>query len=256
MRFILTLSIAMLLGACANPYGEFYSPNSVPSFMLSPYSGKTILVTGTTFDQDYERMFQDGYLPLGHSSFNGAEVSEDGALVQAKLVGADAIILYRSYTNTRTGTTTLTTPTSQTSYHSGTVYGGGISGGYSGTSTTYGTQTTYIPYSVDRYDYGVSYWRRARQGGFGATFVDMTADERRKVGSNKGAVLRFITRGKAAFEADFLPGDVIKRVNQTLVIDTHSIVVLLNSNLGKTVEFVLWRDGNLIEKTVFIPKWQ
>jgi hypothetical protein len=113
-------------------------------------------------------MLEAGYLLIGVSSFNaGEDVSENGALEQAKRIHADTVIIYRHYTNTLSGMMPLTVPNTQTgtAYHSGTIYdSGGGSAYYSGSSqiTTYGTSTTYVPYNVARYDYFATYWVRLK----------------------------------------------------------------------------------------------
>ena len=109
---------------------------------------------------------------------------------------------------------------------------------------------------MDRFEYGASYWRRARPGGLGVEFRDLTAEEKGKLGSNKGVVISGVMRGGAAYNADLVPGDVIRSMNQSPVTDFWSFADILDRSMGKSVEFSVWRNGNLIEKTIFIPKRQ
>ena len=164
------------------------------------------------------------------------------------------VISYSDYTGTRSGVVPLTLPDTQTSTTnmSGNVYG---SGGYASmtgtaTTTTTGSKTTYIPYSTDRYDFIATYWVKLKSQAFGAYFENLSQDQRREIGSNKGALLTIIVNGSAAFNADFFPGDIIRKVNNAEVIDIESFSQLIRHHKGQSVTIELVRDKETIVKQV------
>jgi membrane-associated protease RseP (regulator of RpoE activity) len=211
---------------------------------------------GTTIKQDSVKMSREGFFMVGWSSFSAGQISDEMAIAQAKKVGADRVVVYKDYRNTKSGVIPLTLPDTRTAYHSGSVFGSGGSAMYSGTSTTYGTQTTYIPYSVDRYNYGASYWRKIRQGGLGVSVINLSTADRQRIGSNKGTRIVAIQKGSAAFNADILEGDIIRRVDDTIIIDMSHAIKIIRSKLGSEITLVLDRAGTEIVKKVYAPRFE
>jgi len=253
------LAITVFIAGCGNPYDQFYSPSpnvATHSAFLAPSSGEPTLLRGTTPEQDRIKMFREGFFKVGWSSFQGGQISDEMAIAQAKKVGADRVVVYKNYRNTESGIIPLTLPDTQTAYHSGSVFGSGGSAMYSGTSTTYGTQTTYIPYSVDQYIYGATYWRKTRRGGLGVMITELSTADRQRIGSNKGTRIVAIKKGSAAFNADILEGDIIRRVDDTIIIDQSHAGKILRSKLGSEITLVLDRAGTEIVKKVYAPRFE
>jgi hypothetical protein len=199
-------------------------------------------------------MLENGYRLLGQSSFNARSVSQDGAVVQAKKVHADTVIVYSHYTNTVSGMERLAVPNMQygTTYHSGTIYGsGGDSASYFGSSstTTYGTSTTYVPYQIDFYDYLATYWVKIKFARLGIYFDDLTEELRKKVGSNK-VYITIVVKDSPAFNSDLLVNDIINRVNGIEVIDSIQFQNWLNETHPSEIEFEIFRNGEYITKRV------
>lgn len=257
---ILSLFLCFILGC--NNYTKFYTDYtgdadiSASPFVVMP-TDEPVLIQGQNVDDDMKRMLENGYLLLGVSSFNAGAVNQRGAIEQAKLVNADTVIVYSGYSNTVSGSLPLTTPNTQTStgFHSGSIYGsGGGYANYSGTSytTTYGSQTTYIPYAVRRYDYYASYWVKMENFTFGVYYEDLTDEHRKAIESNKGIYLTTIIKNSPAFNNDFLPDDIIRRVNGVEIIDKSHFQNLFHEIEGKNVEFEIIRNGKTIVKEMFI----
>ncbi|MCH6590938.1 MAG: PDZ domain-containing protein [Proteobacteria bacterium] len=201
-------------------------------------------------------MLREGFFAIGWSSFNAGQISDEMAIAQAKKVGADRVVVYRIYRNTQSGNIPVTLPNTQTAYHSGSVFGAGGSAMYSGTSTTYGTQTTYIPYSIDKYDHTATYWRKIRQGGLGVGMGELSTADRQRIGSNKGTRIMAIRKGSAAFNADILEGDIIRRIDDTIIIDRSHAGKILRSKSGSEITLVLDRAGTEIVKKVYAPRFE
>ena len=211
-RLLILVGIVILLSGCAtleNPYSKFYQDRTggvdlSKSDMVILPKGDPQIFTGSNVDADAQKMFEDGYDLVGFSSFNAGEVDKGKLIAQARKVKAEVVVFYSQYTNTLSGVMPLTLPDNHTvtttytgnSNISGNVYGSrGGWANYSGTgssfgtanTTIYGSKTTYIPYSQNRYDYMASYWIKMKKPIFGVLAIDLTSEQRSKIGTNKGA---------------------------------------------------------------------
>jgi hypothetical protein len=159
IRAILLLTILVLTACATNPFVRFYQDRTggidlAKSHRVVLPTGEPKVFQGSNPETDHQRMLEDGYNLIGFSSFNGANVNASDALIQAKSIYAEIVLMYSKYTGTRSGVLPLTIPDTRTSTTtlSGSAFGTGGYGSFYGTAntTTYGTQTTYIPYSADR----------------------------------------------------------------------------------------------------------
>lgn len=258
MRLI-SIALCLILTGCANGYSQFYHDRTggidITQYDAAIISNDTPTVyRGRDLEADSLGMLQNGYMMVGYSSYNGANGSESQIIQQARKAHATMAISYSEYTSTRSGVIPLTLPDTQTSTTnmSGSVYG---SGGYASmtgtaTTTTTGSKTTYIPYSTDRYDFIATYWVKLKPQAFGAYFENLSQEQRREIGSNKGALLTIIVNGSPAFNADFFPGDIIRKVNNAEVVDIESFSQLIRRHKGQSVTIELVRDNETIGKQV------
>jgi hypothetical protein len=253
---VLLISSLCIFSGCLNPYGQYYTDHTGganilenPNIIVSTDEPK--LIQGSNVENDGIRMLEDGYLLIGVSSFNAANVNQKSAIEQAKKVHADTVIVYSQYTNTVSGSMPVTVPNTQTTYHSGNIYGsrGGFAN-YSGTSTTYGTQTTYVTYSIMRYDYLATYWVKIKLPRLGIHFEDLTDELRKKVESNKGVYIIAVIKGSPAFNADLLKGDIIRKLNNIEIIDKNHLINLIAENKEQRIELEIFRNEKTIIKQV------
>ena len=194
-------------------------------------------------------------MPIGYSSFtSGWRAKPKGALKQGKKVSADLVVVIDPrYERTVSSSIPITTPTTSTTYHSGnaTAYGAGgtVTAYGSGTSTTYGSQTTYIPYSIDRYEYGAIYFIKRRYS-FGVNVRPLDDFERQRLQTNSGVVVAVVVEGSPAFAADVLLGDIITRFNNEAVTTPEHFTELTAAYARQQVEVVLIRGDQVIRKLV------
>jgi len=251
----------LLLSGCAamNPFCQFYQDKTGgidiskhPNVILP--AGEPKIHSGGDVDADLQKMLEDGYELLGFASFNSGNVSKSQMIAQAKQVKAEVVVFYSKYTNTILGSTPLTLPDNQTvtGFTSGNIYGGRGSVSYSGssTSTIYGTKTTYIPYSQNRYDYFASFWIKLKKPIFGAVSNNLPSKLREKIGSNKGVLVIAVRKGSPAFMADVLKGDILRKINDTEIVDAKTLSELLPKFAGQTVSIELLRDDESITKQI------
>jgi hypothetical protein len=198
---------------------------------------------------DARKLIENGYACIGTSSFNAAEVNSSKALAQARKLQAAIVVVQSKYRNTVSGTIPFTTqdpPQVVTTYNQGSLYGTGGYGNYYGTSTTTipgGYSTTYIPYSVNRYDYGATFWARIKPPIFGARIKELPDEIRRQIESNRGVLVDIVIKGSPAYRADILNGDVITRINDESVNGPEHLLSFLSSHAGEEVTLEVYRSG-------------
>lgn len=253
------LLVAVLMVGCANPYAKYYRPFTEGLASQSEVRGvpslaNPRLMVGGNPDEDVKRMLRDGNIPIGASAFNAAEVDDNLALVQAKKVQAEVVLLYKRYTETYSGNAPVTVPTTtgSSTFLSGNVYGPGGSGSFYGNSatTTYGSRTIYVPYHIRRYDYTAIYWVRINPHAFGIMVRDLTPEEQTANGSNRGVVVSIVVRGSPAFRDDILEGDLVKGINAQEVLDNTQFLELVKALPAGEVAVSLRRNGVEILKRI------
>jgi membrane-associated protease RseP (regulator of RpoE activity) len=252
--------MAALLGGCmANGYAKFYTPNAsitaddIAARRLAPAPDDPELVHGDDPKVDVPAAQADGYLIVGASSFHGPQASDANAVAQAKVVGADRVLVFGKYMGTSQSVVPITTPTTQTSFTTGSanVFGsGGMATAFgSATTTSYGTQTNYIPVSIDRYDYLAVYLVKVRYL-LGANFRNLTNEEAQAAGTVNGVTIVNVVHGSPAADVGLLPGDSIIIADGKAVIDGKQLNEFLMGRQGRSISFTIIRSGKKLSKTV------
>jgi hypothetical protein len=256
----------VLIAGCASGYSEFYRsvPGATPEAIANTRSApppKSPLLNhdGGNPKSVVEAYARQGYALIGYSSFNsGRRVSDSDALEQGEKVEADVVVVMNpQYTGSVTSNVPITTPTSTTSYTTGTatVYGpAGVATAYgNATTTTYGTQTSYVPFTVNRFDYGALYFVK-RHYVFGVNYRDPSDDERRALQSNKGVYVTSVITGSPAFRSDILPGDLIVSIDGMQVYGQQGCSELLQQKRGQTITVAIVRAGQELSKSVALAE--
>jgi len=255
MKFLGWAAVCMLataLSGCAgNAYTQFYQPTSYGNSVTHPlrYSGQAqVYESSGDLSKDEAAMYEDNYGLIGTAEFSGPMQDTNDALVQAAQIGASHVIIGREYEETRTGTYTMTGPTTSTTTF------GGMAGAtpYSGTATTYGTQTTTIPYSVNRYGQRAYFFAPLSREGLGGMAFEVPSELKQQTGTNSGVLIRAVRKGSPAYGADIVPGDIILTAAEK-PITLANFQDTIRGAIGKPTEFVIWRRGERLTKTITIP---
>lgn len=260
-KLYIFILVATAISSCAsNPYKEFYFDQAggvdlKNDIRVAKVSTSPELIYGTNVEKDSLAMAEKGYMRVGYSSFNAANIDQRLALEQAKAIGAHVVVIYSQYTKTESGVMPITTPTTQTSHTSVNATAFGNNGRWAtananGTTTTYGTQTQYVPYSVDRYDHFAEYWVKSKPPVFGVYVKDLSADKRRDLASNKGVEITAVIMGSPAFKADILIGDVIRKIGPHEIYSQKEFNEVMPQMQGKKASIVLIRNGKTITKEI------
>ncbi|MDH3703503.1 MAG: hypothetical protein OEU46_19560 [Alphaproteobacteria bacterium] len=278
MRVLLSISLLLILTACGNNFTEHYIPKpdivyGNSSFL--PPSDDPELIKGTTMEEDDERMGRDGYARIGSATFSASDNAwsalDERAEEQAEKVGADAVIVYRSFKSRTNGA-----PPPSNENHgnrgdhvirgTGKNHGSYVAVGRSswrvgksspnGTSWSIGTSSRPLSHSRVIHSRTATFWRRLKPGGLGANFRNLSIAEQRKSGSDEGGAIVAVRHGSAAFEEDILVGDILREVGDTKVVNAASAAAALRLYHGRSVTIVLWRNGKMVEKKIRIPEFK
>jgi len=217
--------------------------------------------------QDLKAMERANYIFIGFSGFKSREVDTKEALAFGKELGADYVLLYSSYSETISGTIPFSLPSSkiETTRKNGditdnvNVFGtqgsayllGDSHHSETTTKTTQEDETFYFPYKIDKYEYvAVFFVKNPVPHLLGINFNDLSPDIRKRIGSNKGVIVRTVINETPAFMADILEGDIIRKANNREVINSKSLDNFLSEHAGQKVTFEILRDNKTIIKDV------
>lgn len=248
--------VVFIIQGCSNPYSKFYTDyidgiNVLEDdrFIISTDEPK--LIAGSDIEEDIYSMLENGYYLLGISSFNSADTNHNQAIQHAKKVHADIVIVYKEYTNTVSKSLPMISPDTQTTYQSGSIYNPNIGlTSFSGSSTSYRTKTTYVPHNINMYNYYAYFWLKGKPPRLGILPTNLTPELRQVFGSNKGAYVMAVIKNSPAFIADILPHDIIRKINDTEVIDAVHFANLMDEYNEPNVKLEIFREGEIINKEI------
>lgn len=187
---VLLLVLAVSVPAVAGLYEDFFqatgsAQDGIPS-KLPPQ-----VYTSSDLDADMLRLLEDGYFPIGRSSWVGTPEDIKKTTKFAKKIKASvALVNYRYIETVSGGTRIVMMPVIG-------GYGGMIGGAH--------------PVSFDRYEQTTFFFVKLKPeiNGFGFRWDNLTTQQASAVGSGKGIVVRAIVRGSTAFDAGIIKGDII-----------------------------------------------
>ena len=268
-KLLLVMIVLLLINGCAtNPYTQFF--HFVPQMQgKQKASDHPQLIAAQTepriygsndFEKDSILLYQEGYRPLGISSFTGPMKDPKLAIEQAKKIEAEIILIKSKYQSTHSGSMSI--PVQQpgqmvTTTHTGTVQptlSPLNSMRYSGQSVTYipGVTTMHnIPYTVHSFEQAAVYFAKAKPHSFGFAYEDIPPELSSKIKRNRGVLIIAVVKNSPMYSADLVRGDIIVAINDQ---PTDNIVQMRNiirsSTSGKSYKFSILRDGTIINKNV------
>ena len=214
-------------------------------------SGEPELRIGNNINEDMKKLAEIGYGVIGSCDFSGVTKApvRSQALYVGKELRASLVMLYIHSGKPVIGEAPMTLPNMQTANTQimGNVGNTPISG--SAITTTYGTQTTYIPYALELNDYVIVFLAKIKSR-IGIYYNDLTSEDKKQIGSNKGVVVKSLIKGSPAFEADIIDGDIIKKLNGAEVIDAEQFGKLLDENNENKISLTFIRGGKEMTKTI------
>lgn len=252
-RKSLLTGLIFSVGGCVNPYKNNFNSTleRFPSFLenrLAPKASKPRLIQSDDIAKDNWKQFENGYIMVGYSKFDGPTEDFDLALSQAKAIGADLVLVQRRFDKTMTETVTFTEfPPDETTTinESADVIGskGNIQRVEKRTDvrTSRGPETVYVPKSVDYFEHSATYWRKLDRPVFGGFVQDLSDEQKQKLETNHGLVIKAVMVDSPAHQADILKGDIILKVDGNQPPSVRKFYEDLNAKAGQDVELTILR---------------
>jgi PDZ domain len=254
---------ALMLSGCVNNFSRFYTAATVSrNVTLSPYSGSTQVFSSSDLQADGLKLAEQGYTRIGVASFQtGGRVTLDQLRDQAKEVGADTVLWSNRYLGSQQSVvpfmeyhpgTTSTTNTFGTVNANANVYGSSGyanvvgSANYNGysTTTTPGTfSTEMMPITVQRYEYGATFWRKAKSFVLGIYPTNLPDNVRQQLQRNTGVVVAIVVVDSPAFRANILPGDVVVKINDWDIYSAEQFPDVVSMERGMASTVLVIRNG-------------
>lgn len=253
--------LATIMFGCQNPYEQYYTNDVRPGFerWLVPHKGETQFYTASAaeWNSSIDALVRRGYTVVGRTDFQAnAKDYSSGLRAKAKEVQADIVLTGSAYIGTQTGVIPLMTykpgPTYTTTTNgqvNATAYGSGGwaqgSANYSGTSTTTSSgtfDTNYVPYSVQRNEYGAVFFRKYHYL-LGVRWRPLNNDERKALQQNTGLVVMLVIDDTPAFVANILPGDVLLTIDGEIITSPEMLNQRSLAKAGQIVKMGILRDG-------------
>lgn len=243
-----------LTGCASNPFIRYYYDSGIPLANTASYYCEPKIIQGINPVTDYEQMIEENYGLLGYASFNAANADERKALQQAINVGAEIVRTYSKYSGTRSGIMPINSHYSQNSKAQISTQAYGTAGfenyNSAANSTTYGEYTTYVPYSIDRYDYLATFWRKMKSPILGAFVDDLSMETRQIIGTNRGVFVSIVILNSPAYKADIFKGDIITKINNIEIYGKNILQETINKLSGQKVIVEILRKGKTIRKEI------
>jgi C-terminal processing protease CtpA/Prc len=117
-------------------------------------------------------------------------------------------------------------------------------------TTSRGPETVYVPQQVDYFEHSATFWRKVERPIFGASVRDLSDEQKKKLETNRGLVVRSLVIDSPAYAADILKDDVILRFDGEGVPSAKRFYEDLLRKAGKTVPVSILRGNKTIEKKV------
>ena len=172
MNKIIGFSFLVVLAGCmTNHYKEYYrsKDNSYYADLQAiKIPGQSVELKIASTEEDVINIIEDGYLPIGVSSFLSAYNGMTCAVDTAEKHGAQLILFDIKFKETQNYTSVVFLPSTSTSYTHGTInataYSYGrtayASGNYSGSTTTTTMNAVPIQRNIDIYSHNALYFKK------------------------------------------------------------------------------------------------
>ena len=254
---ILVIALGFSAPLFAGPFEKFFQSTTEPGIEEYVLPGKSVprVVITDDLTRDILRIREDGYEPVGYSSFVGPPQDPKKAIKQAKKLKAEIIVYASTYESTRSGAMPILIPNNRTTTLTGNAYGSGGWGSYSGTASTYGSTPVVVPFSVDRYNQTAVYFAKIRPEkiGLGLRYSPLDPVKAKELGTNKAVIVEYVIRQSPAFLADIFSGDVVLSVAGRDISSPSNMAQIKADFAGKTVPVEIVRDGQKMTLSISVP---
>ena len=228
-RLLVILILIVLTGCMTNYYEEYYVSKDNSYFdaleaIAQP--NKSVALKIATSEEDVINIIEEGYLPIGVSSFLSDYNGMTCAVDTAEKHGAQLILFDIKFKETKNYTSVLFLPSTSTSYTYGTI--GARS--YSGTTTTTTLNAIPVQRSVDLYSHNALFFKKVDPKAF---YGIVPFIPKRLPTESADAVVPVtilgVVHGSQAEADGFKRGQKIAAINGTAISNRKSVAPFSNS---------------------------
>lgn len=194
-------------------------------------------------------MTKKGYVLIGYSLFQANEINLNDALQQAQDVHAAIALLYAQHSDA------INDLEQYPFIPEGTKGNESFVCPVTGTVPirTYGDRVTYVSPRSTPQDCLVTYWVKLKPLMLGIQVKELSA-EMKKTSPVSGVLVQIVIEGSPAFQAGIQKGDILMQIEDTAIGNVATFTKTIPQYADKQVTMVLYRDGEMINKTVTLNK--
>lgn len=211
------------------------SPAQQGALLVPPPPAPALYRGGGDDQADLRSLLENGYLPLGVSTFQAAGPADAAlAAAQGKRLGAAVVVLYGETASGPGGAGTL----DPLPFHTRQAGAAGQSEVAASGPATIGA----LPPRA-RDEHTATYWGRMRPPVLGIMSRPLNDGEKTNLMHNDGMVVVEVTNGSPAAAAHIQEGDVMLAIDGKPILDYRAVPAFLDSIAGQKVRIDLLRNG-------------
>ncbi len=188
----------------------------------------TKMYVSNHFDEDNISMLEDGYDMMGSSGFEAGSIMPDLALIHAKSIKADVVLVYSKYASKRSSISTLQTIKEAA-------------------KTTGEIDAEVLEGDEEQYKYYASYWAKLPMPLLGLHVIKLKHKEKDSdvIVDEDGLKVLAVIKNSPAFKAGIKRGDVLLKVGSVDVQTPALLSKAVGKYAGKTVKISYKRQDEL-----------
>ena len=263
--------LAMLSGCATNPYHDYYHANQIPEnekryLQYLPEEGSPQLTasSGDTASELNEAL-SHGFVIIGTSTFNAPLVDTEKLAEQAKDVGATHVLYAAKQAGKVTGfapqamteakAQALSEETTQHAPNPATTepMDGKGGGAEDKEEPFWGIGYLPVSYNKQRFNQSATFLvRSSKVPALGLETQSLTADQKRRLGYNRGVVVKRVFYDSPGFAANLKKGDILYSVNGIVINDQRHFQTIARSyaGAGRLMVFEVLRGVEPIQVTL------
>ena len=233
MKIVRLLHFVVMLPICGcltNYYEQYYVDTEGWGKVTPSSSDQSIELRIATTEEDVLSLIEDGYVPIGHSSFTGPYTPMSLAVDTAEKHGASLALLDIRYKQTKQYTSVMFLPSYSSSYSHGTVSTSHGHGSYSGTTTTTTLNAVPVQREVEIYSHDAMFFRKIDTSGlYGVKLFVPKRLPTEKADEQIQVRVMAVFHGTQAERDGIRRGQIIKSVNGKTIRTRRDVATFANA---------------------------
>ncbi len=212
--------------AAENLYEKNYKAQNTSNLASLQVDPDTKMYVSNHKDDDNISMLENGYDMMGTSGFEAGDVVPELALQHAKSIKADTVLIYKKYGSAKTAASKI-----QMIKEAAKKGGGEI-------------DAADLTEEPTQYKYFASYWAKLPEPLLGVHVIKLkNADEAEGSVAEQGLTVLAVVRGSPAAKAGLMRGDMLLKINDTVLDKPEELSTVVNKFQGQNVAIQYEREG-------------